>query len=171
VKTTSRLIQGALWVSLGLAIAGCVTVRTTGAASAEDLQAEDRYKADYASQMAKLETDLKLFAPTASAAGVCNVGGLKQGCFDVDSIVIADYRAMLTALAANPVPPRFADADALLRQAIADSIRGLELRNRAIAQNDQAAWTEQKSVLSAAVASFTLAWQTFPADNRPQPTP
>jgi hypothetical protein len=171
VKTTSRAIQAALWVAFAIVIAGCVTVRTTGAASVEDLQAEDRYKAVYAAQMAKVETDLQLFAPTASAPGVCNVGGLKQGCYDVDSIVIADYRAMLTALAASPVPPRYADGDALLRQAIADNIRGLELRNRAIAQNDQAAWPEQRSVLPAAVASFGRAWQMFPVDNRPQPAP
>jgi hypothetical protein len=69
------------------------------------------------------------------------------------------------------VPPRYVEADGLLREAIAEDIRGLELRNKAIAEHDDAAWTEHKVVLDMAIAGFQEAYLAFPADNRPQPSP
>jgi hypothetical protein len=78
---------------------------------------------------------------------------------------------MLEALEANPVPPRFVDGDKLLKEALAENIRGLQLRNQAIAENDDAAWKEHKVVLQEALTAFQRAYDAFPADNRPQPPP
>jgi hypothetical protein len=154
-----------------IAIGGCVSLRTTGAASVQDLQAEDGYKAVYAERMTKVLTDIMVFQPTTTTPGVCNKGGTKQGCFDADVAVIQDLRATLDGLAATAVPPRYVEADRLLREAITQDIRGLELRNKAIAQNDDAAWVEHKTILDNAIAALKEAYLAFPADNRPSPAP
>jgi hypothetical protein len=153
-----------------IAIGGCVSVKTTGAANVQDLQAEDHYKAAYAEQMTKVLTDGLVFQPTTTP-GVCNKGGTKQGCFDADVVLIQDLRATLDGLAATAVPPRYVVADRLLREAISEDIRGLELRNKALAENDDAAWTEHKMVLDKAIAALKEAHSAFPADNRPAPAP
>lgn len=167
----TRLLTATVWIVGLIAISGCVSVRPIGAASIEDLQAEDRYKAVYAEQMTRIRTDTLMFAPTSANPGVCNKGGSQQGCFDADAVLINDYQSVLRALDATPVPPRYAEADGLLRGAIAEDLRGLELRNRAIAEHDDGAWTEHKVVLDKALASFQQAYEAFPADNRPQPRP
>jgi len=154
-----------------VAIGGCVSLRTTGAATIQDLLAEGGYNAVYAEQMTKVQTHAVPFQPTTTTPGVCNKGGTKQGCFDADVILIQDLRATLDALAATAVPPRFVQADRLLREAIAEDIRGLELRNKAIAENDDAAWTAHKVVLDKAIADIQEAYLAFPADNRPMPAP
>jgi hypothetical protein len=160
-----------MWIVGLIAVGGCVSVRTTGAANAQDLQAEDGYKAIYAGQMTKVRADNLPFEATATSPGVCNKGGSRQGCFDADAKVIQDLQGMIEALGATAVPPRYSDADKLLRGAIADDIRALELRNKAIAENDDAAWAEHQGVLAKALTSFQQAYQAFPADNRPQPQP
>lgn len=166
-----RRVLAAAWVVCLIAVGGCVSLRTTGADTVEDLQAEDRYKAIYAEEMTKVRVDNQLFEPTTSNPGVCNAGGSQQGCYEADAKVIQDLQATLNALEATPVPPRHADADKLLREAIAEDIRGLELRNQAIAESDDAAWKEHKVVLEKALAIFQQAYQAFPEDNRPQPPP
>lgn len=166
-----------LWLRLTLvlativAVGGCVSERTTGAGTVDDLQAEEHYKAAYADQIAKVHADGELLAPSGSNPGVCNAGGSKQGCYDADAKLIQDLQALLTTLELTPIPPRYAAADKLLKVAIAEDIRGLQLRNQAIAENDDAAWKEHKLVLDKAVADFGLAYQAFPSDNRPQPPP
>jgi hypothetical protein len=84
-----------------IAIGGCVSVRTTGAASIQDMQAEDAYKAVYAEQMTRVRTDNVAFQPTSSSPGVCNKGGSQQGCFDADAVMIQDFKATQNALAAT----------------------------------------------------------------------
>jgi len=166
-------VRGALAVALlaCLAIVGCVRFWTTGADTLADLQAELHYKAVYAHQMARVHVTIQLFAPSSSKPGVCNSGGSKQGCYDADARLMQDFQAMLDALEATPVPPRYVAADELLRDAIAENVRGLELRNRAIAESDDAAWDEHKVVLDKATAMFQQAYLAFPSDNRPQPLP
>ena len=92
-------------------------------------------------------------------------------CFDADAVLIRDLRETLDALAATKIPPRYIEADGLLLQAISEDIRGLQLRNKAIAENDDAAWTEHKIVLDQAIADLSKAHLAFPADNRPAPAP
>jgi hypothetical protein len=164
-------ILGSLLILGLLVIAGCVSVRTTGASSVKDLQAEDVYNAAYATHITKVHADSLVLQPTASTPGVCNRGGTKQGCFDADAVLIRDLRETLDALAATDIPPRYLEPDRLLRQAISEDIRGLELRNKAIAENDDAAWTEHKIVLDQAIADLKEAHLAFPADNRPAPAP
>jgi hypothetical protein len=163
----------ALSVVLLSILAGCVTVgvHTTGAVSVDDLNAENAYVAVYMDHMTVLSRDLLQFAPNGSNPGVCNKGGTKQGCYDVDARVIADLNAMLNALTATAVPPRFAEANGLLRDAITKNVQGLDLRNRAIANNDNDAWQQHGPVLEQAQAGWKAAYAAFPADNRPALAP
>lgn len=165
------------WLAAALmcmaAVGGCISfsTKTTGAATIEDLQAEENYKAVYAMQMANVQAQMALFAPSGSNPGVCNVGGTKQGCYDADANAIEAFRGLISALEAIRVPPRFVEADRLLREAFAENIRGLQLRNEAIANNDNAAWIEHKTVLESAQAAILKAYAAFPADNPPMPPP
>jgi hypothetical protein len=160
------------WLVCLVAIGGCAVSIQTFHGTVDDLQAEAQYNNTYSASMASLHHDIqRLFGVTATNPGVCNVGGSKQGCYDADLQVIQDYHAMLSALAKIPVPRRFADGDRLLRQAIDESIRGLQLRNQAIAQNDDAAWTQQAGILKQATSTFQRAYAAYPEDNRPQPPP
>jgi hypothetical protein len=162
-----------LTVVLLLTLAGCVTVgvHTTGAGSADDLKAENAYIAVYMDHMTVLSRDLLPFAASGSNPGVCNKGGTKQGCYDVDAKVITDLNAMLDALSATTVPPRFAEANGLLRDAITKNVQGLDLRNRAIANNDNDAWQRHGPLLEQAEAGWKAAYASFPADNRPAVAP
>jgi hypothetical protein len=163
-----RSLLGVIVVLL-MTLAGCVTVgvHTTGAASVDDLNAENAYVAVYMDHMTVLSRDMLPFAPSGNNPGVCNKGGTKQGCYDVDAKVITDLNAMLDALAATAVPPRFADANGLLRDAITKNVQGLDLRNRAIAHNDNNAWQQHGPLLEQAEAGWKAAYAAFPADNRP----
>lgn len=121
--------------------------------------------------MTRLHEVTQVFAPNSANPGVCNKGGTKQACYDADVQAIGSLQAMLTAFAAVPAPPRFVEADRLLRNAIAENIRGLELRNQGIAEQDNAAFTEHKVILERALADYAKAYQAYPDDNRPQPRP
>ena len=167
----TRALLVSVWICGLVVIAGCAGVRPGGSAIAQDSQGERSYKAIYAEHMTRVRSDNLLFAPTSSSPGVCNKGGSQQGCFDADAVLIQDLQAMQRALDAIPVPARYSEANKFLRDALAQDIRGLELRNQAIAQHDDAAWTEHKAVLDKALASFQQAYQAFPPDNRPEPAP
>jgi hypothetical protein len=172
LSSVVRTVVVASWLVSLVAVGGCVSARVvTGVGSVEDLQAEEHYKQVYSEQMSKLQVDLRLLAPAGSNPGVCNKGGTLQGCFDADNQVIEDLQAMQGALAAAVVPTRFAAADKLLRGAIAGDIQGLELRNQAIVNRDDAAWKEHAVVLDKALAAFQEAYRAFPEDSRPQPPP
>jgi hypothetical protein len=158
-----------LTVVLLVTLTGCVTVgvHTTGAASVDDLKAENAYVAVYMDHMTALSRDMLLFAASDSNPGVCNKGGTKQGCYDADAKLTTDLNAMLDALAATVVPPRFAEANGLLRDAITKNVQGLDLRNRAIANSDDNAWQQHGLLLEQADAGWKAAYAAFPADNRP----
>lgn len=148
-------------------LAGCFSLRTTGAETIEDLQSEDAYKLVYAQQVVTVRGALQTLSPSGSNPGVCNKGGSKQGCYDADTGLIVAWQSMLEALRATSVPPRYVAGDGLLTEAIAKSIEGLDLRNRALEQNDNALWRQSASVLDEAEALFQRADQAFPADNHP----
>jgi hypothetical protein len=155
-----------------LAIGGCSVSIKTFDGTVDDLQAEAPYTNTYSAHMARLHQDIQtLFGATATNPGVCNVGGSKQGCYDADLQIIQEYQAMLRALDKIPVPRRFVNGDKLLRQAIDEFIQALQLRNQAIANNDDAAWAQHTEVLKQATATFQRAYDAYPEDNRPQPPP
>ena len=162
-----------LAIAVLMTLAGCVTVgvRTTGAASVEDLNAENDYVAVYMDQMTALSRDMQPFAASGGNPGVCNKGGTKQGCYDADTKIITDLNAMLDALTATTVPPRFVEVDRLLRDAITKNVQALELRNQAIANNDDNAWQQHRPLLEQAQAGWKGAYAAFPADNRPALAP
>ena len=156
-----------------LTLAGCLRVSTTvsGAASVEDLAAENAYIALYMQHMTHVASDLQVFAASGNNPGVCNKGGTKQGCYDADARVIADFTAMQSALAGAKVPPRFVDADQKLRDALATNIKGLDLRNQGIATSSDALWQQGQQLLAGVEADWTSAYAAFPADNRPPLSP
>ena len=162
-----------LGILLLASLAGCVTVgvHTTGAASVEDLRAENDYIAVYTERMTALSRDFQVFAANGSNPGVCNKGGTKQGCYDADVQVVSGLNAMLVSLSATKVPPRFVEADRLLRDAIAKHVHGLELRNQAIANGDNNAWLQSAPLIEQAQTSWKAAYAAFPADNRPALAP
>lgn len=160
-----------VWLVLLMGVVGCVEV-TPFVRTDEDEQAEALYKETYAEHMLGIhETFDELFAPSGSNPGVCNVGGNRQACYDADVIAIDRWEAMLQALDAIPVPPRYVEGDRLLREAIRGNVRGLELRNKAFTDQDQAAWDEHEQAIAESTSLFLEAWEAFPADNRPQPPP
>ena len=163
-----------IWLSLAgvsLALAGCVSVRITGAASVGDLQAEDAYIAAYMKGLTALQADFRRYAPSGSQPGVCNKGGTKQGCFDADAATLVDLRAMSGGLAAMTVPPRFADADRLLKDALEKNVRALELRSKALSTGDEAAWDAHAPLLRQAEQAWSDAYAAFPPDHRPPLSP
>ena len=164
-----------IWLCIGLpmlVLAGCnVYVRTSGAESIDELQAEDTYRAVYAEHMHRLHQDLQLFAPTETSPGVCNAGGELQGCHDAGEVVIADLEAMRSALEDLEIPPRYEAGHAALMDAIETNIRGLQLRNDAIARKDNELWQEHRPVLEGVAAQWQAAYEAFPEDNRPAPAP
>lgn len=164
--------SGALTIFGGILVvvlAACVSfsVKSIGAASIEDLQAENAYVALYMDHMTRYAADVKVFAPTDSNPGPCNKGGSKQACYDADVRAIADLTAMLSAIQGMKVPPRFVEADRLLRDALARNINGLDLRNRALAQGDDTLWRQHAPVLRDAQSAWIAAYAAFPDDNRP----
>lgn len=159
----------AVAVLLSTTLAACVSfsVTTTGAVSVDDLAAENAYVALYMDHMTRLAEDWKAFAPTADNPGPCNKGGSQQGCFDADTRVIATLTAMLDALKTAKVPPRFVEADRLLREALARNVEGLQLRNQALATGDNDLWKRHGPVLDEAQKIWTAAYAAFPGDHRP----
>jgi hypothetical protein len=155
------------------AVVACVSVsvKTTGAATVEDLQAEENFKGLWAGQINSLHQALQLFAPAGSNPGVCNKGGTLQGCYDADAKALEALQAMRAAFERAKVPPRFTQASGLLLKAIDRNIEGLNLRNQAIATGDDAAWTAHKTVLADAQKVWEQAYLAFPEDNRPVPAP
>jgi hypothetical protein len=121
--------------------------------------------------MTEVSGDLQLFVANGSKPGVCNKGGTKQGCFDADAQLVSGLDAMLSALSATTIPPRFVEADRLLRDAITKDVHGVELRNQAIANNDDNAWQQSGPLIEQAQTSWKAAYIAFPADNRPALAP
>ena len=50
---------------------------------------------------------------------------------------------------------------------MAKNIKGLDLRNQALAKGDNTLWHQHAAVLDEANAAWTAAYAAFPADNRP----
>lgn len=154
-------------------LGGCtsITVKTTGAASVEDLQAENAYIALYMDHMRKVAEDAKAFHPSGNDPGPCDKGGNAQDCLNVDARAMETLQDMLVAVKGATVPPRYAEADRLIRDALAKNIQGLDLRNRAIQQHDNALWTQHRQVLDQAVTAWRAGYAAFPADNKPPLAP
>lgn len=154
---------------VALALGGCVTfgVKTTGAASVEDLAAEDAYLALYMDHMTRVAAVVEAFAPSGSNPGPCNKGGDAQDCVQADAQAIATMGAMLDSLKAANVPPRFVEADRLLKEALAKNIQGLDLRNQALAAGDDDLWARHGPLIEEAGAMWKAAYGAFPGDHRP----
>ena len=156
-------------------LSGCggltVSLRTFGAANVDDLKAEETYKNAYAQAFQQLHIDMQGFAPSGSNPGPCNAGGQRQACYDLDVKAMDDMRAIISALNAIRIPPRYVEPDRLLKAALQQDIDGLDLRNQAIATLDQSLWEQHQTALQAAQQAISQACAAFPEDNRPLPPP
>jgi hypothetical protein len=154
-------------------LAGCVSfsVTTTGAASVEDLAAENTYIALYMDHMARVHEDMRVFMPSGDNPGPCNKGGNARDCVSADAQVMGTLHSMREALDAASVPPRFAEADRLLKDAIAREIEGLDLRNRALTAGDDNLWARHAPALEEAATAWRAAYAAFPEDHRPPLAP
>jgi hypothetical protein len=100
----ARIGMVGVWLACLLVIGACVSVRTIGAANADDLAAEEAYKAAYTRGNTGVQQANQLFAPSEGNPGVCNIGGTKQGCVDADRAAESAFRQMLAELDAVKLP-------------------------------------------------------------------
>jgi hypothetical protein len=137
----------------------------------KDPQAEAAYRAVYQRDATAVKADSAPFAGTASTAGVCSKGGTRQACAAAGAKVLADLKKLQADMKPVVVPPRYADGDKLLRQAIQAEIDGLSLRDAALTSNDPTASAATGNAkLAQASAFFKQADAAFPADARPVPS-
>jgi hypothetical protein len=169
MATFSKLGMAIAAALLGAVLAGCLSfsATTSGAATVHDLQAENDYFAAYASQGTQLAADLAAFQPSGNNPGPCNIGGDKEACIQADNRAITTLTAVVKALQAADVPPRFVEGDRLLRDAFVLLIQGMETRNEALANSDSDAWTRHQTLLADAQAKLESAYSAFPADHKP----
>ena len=145
-------------------------IKVTGANSAADFAAEQKYDAVYSRDAAKIQVDSVPYNATSTSSGVCNKGGTAQACYDTDQKLIGDFRLMITDLGRTAPPPRFKQADYDLRTGLQLSIDGFTLRDQAIASNDpNASFAASNQKLQEALTELHQANNEFPADNAPQP--
>jgi hypothetical protein len=131
----------------------------------------DAYNAKWRAAWSAVMSDATPYIPTAASPGVCNVGGTKQGCYDTDQSVIADLHTMSTELTGSVVPGQFRPANRLLQQAIKITVLGLQLRDEAIANNDDRSFQRSRRLLPQGHTLFLRAYSTYPAYARPRPAP
>ena len=132
---------------------------------------DGEYKTVWTKDWAPITRDARPWAPSSSSPGVCNKGGTKQGCYDVDERVASDLQQLLNDLRSTNVPSVFGDANAAIEQAIALDIDGLHQRDVGIAHNDDSAFKQAVDKLSRASALFGTAYAKYPEYDRPTPVP
>jgi hypothetical protein len=142
-----RILRRLVAVAVLAACLGGCTVSVS--ASSDNLIKEQKYDALWLADWRRIATGQHPFQASASSPGVCNSGGSKQGCYDTDLKVIADYRKLESDLSGSVVPSEFARANTTLHRAIAELIQGLSDRDQAIAsQNPNATFTESNKELA-----------------------
>jgi hypothetical protein len=121
-----------------------------------------KYDKLWAADWHKIVIDERPFIASASSPGVCNIGGTKQGCYDADLALIADFRKLGTDLSGSVVPSEFAQANTTLHLAIQQFIQALSDRNDAIASgNPDATLTPSNNELTVAQRTFEQAFSEY----------
>lgn len=105
-------------------LAGCST-----SVIADHPGQEARYDRLWNADWERFSTDEAPLVPSKSSPGVCNAGGNKEGCYEVDSKLVSDYRRLLSDLSGSVVPPEFSQGNETARTGIQDEIVGLLERN------------------------------------------
>jgi hypothetical protein len=139
------------------ALAGCAAeVYTVNPAQ------EMKYDRLWAADWHRIVIDERPFIASASSPGVCNIGGTKQGCYDADLTLIADFRKLGADLSGSVVPSEFARANTTLHAGIREFIRALSDRNDAIASgNPNATLTQSNNELAVAQRTFEQAFAEY----------
>jgi hypothetical protein len=104
-------------------------------------------------------------------SGVCNVGGDQRGCYEASVKVIDAIDRMLEGLEAAPVPSRYQPADTAFRTALTSMRDGFQRRNHGFETASDADFVAGNDELKAAASALDAAYDTFPADARPEPRP
>jgi hypothetical protein len=164
-------IVGLVLVFTIWSILGCAG-RPGGVPGSSSSDAEAEYIAVFDRHLASLSRHIRaLYRSDGAPPGVCNKGGDAQACLDADLVILDDLVAMTEALASVEVPPRFAEADRIVRDAIRLNMQGLELRARALQGGDDSAWIEHGLVLEESRIEWLAAYAAFPSDHRPGVAP
>jgi hypothetical protein len=128
----------------GCSVSGSVVI----SGSALNLGQESKYDALWSADWRTIAIGQRPLQASASSPGACNIGGSKQGCYDADVRLIADFRKLGSDLSGSVVPSEFTRANATLHRCIVDDIRGLSDRDAAIAsQNPNATFSRSNKEL------------------------
>jgi hypothetical protein len=161
-------LLGAL-IGAALSVSACgvsVTASVQSAPSPVDREYQKVWSADWRAIM----TDGAPLVPTETSPGVCNVGGTKNGCYQVGVAMVRDYRRLLLDLRQVSVPAAYRTANSRAREAVATTIKAWVLRCEAIANDDNAAWRQAQSLFVQAHDAISAAYAVFPP-TRPLPVP
>jgi hypothetical protein len=183
-QNQSRVYLG-LMVATALAIVGVVIFgmvlpslhtssnqpASASSTAAKEPLAESNYRVVYQKDAVVVKTDAAAFMPAGKNPGACNKGSTRQVCVAAGEKVLAELKKLQADMKPVPVPPRYADADKLLKQAVQAEIDGLTLRDQALTSNDPTASIDPANAkLGEANNLFKKADQAFPADARPAPS-
>jgi hypothetical protein len=134
-----------------------------------NLVKEQQYDVRWNTGWTNVARDSKPLQTTSTSPGVCNAGGSKQGCYDADAKLIADYTALAKALSGSIVPSEFVKANDTVHQGIAADIRGLTERDTLIAtQNANGTFEQSNQSLEQAQSLFKSSIGEFKGPNRPE---
>jgi hypothetical protein len=106
--------------------------------------------------------------PTHTDAGACNVGS-HLSCVATDHATLPDLEQLENDLMKVSVPAVYSAATSGLLQALGEEVTGLQARDTAIANEDQALFKQAQSDLRLAAGAMTAAYQMFPDSSRPEP--
>ena len=141
----------------------------TVSASSDNLVKEQQYDTKWNARWTAVARDSEPLKATPTSPGVCNAGGSKQGCYDADVKLIADYKALANGLSGSTVPSEFAQANATVHRGLAAAVRGLTERDALIAsQNENGTFAQSNQSLEEAETLFKNSIGEFQGPNRPQ---
>jgi hypothetical protein len=106
---------------------------------------ESKYDALWSADWHMIASGQRPLQPSASSPGACNIGGTKQGCYDADVTLIADFRKLAADLSGSAVPSEFARANATLHRGIRHEVQGFSDRNAVIASGNPGATLSQSN--------------------------
>jgi len=116
-----------------------------------------------------ISRDFGTLEPLNAGLDACNIGGTRQGCYDVSDRMIVALNSLLRDLNTTDVPSRYVDGDDAVRHAVQRLLDGFQTRNSGLAANDNASFVRGNDELKQGNSDLSRAWRRFPANARPVP--
>ncbi len=166
--------MGLLGIACALLSAGCgASVSVSGGTVSDNGGYLNAWKHGWSA----VEQASAPYLPTSASPGVCNRGGVKQGCYETDSRVAANLVRLRQSLQAAHVPGPYVAANAMTLRAISAELHGLALRMHSLeagsyTESERDAWfLESKALMTEANTLAQQAYASFPQWARPAPAP